>query len=410
MSEAFAIIIMYLIAKLALDVLQIQTVRTAIIDKQSAELMGLCKDDQEKSRQYNISKLKLSIFRNITYVIWILYLLFGGFVIDLNIYLEEYQLSKYFHNIFLILLVFLFVHISMIPLSYFSTFVIEEKYGFNTSTKKLFLVDNLISIIIVSTVVTIISSIFFYIVSFKEIWWLLMALTIFSLIIISVYVYPTYISPIFNKFVNLSDENIKNEIEELSYQTKFSIKNLYVMDKSKRTKHPNAYFTGFKNNRRIVFYDTLIDLLSPKEIKAVLAHEIGHYKHNHIVKSLVLSTIVIFIGMFFLSILINDSSYLKLLNLPINESSQLIALIFTYQIISFFIDPVFSIFSRMNEYEADNFASKQVDKEYLISSLVKLYKSNLTFLIPNKLYAIFYFSHPTVLERIYNLRGNNNGT
>tara|TARA_Y100001936_G_scaffold162730_1_gene158878 strand:- start:1247 stop:2479 length:1233 start_codon:yes stop_codon:yes gene_type:complete len=410
MSEAIVIVIMYLAAKLALDVLQIQTVRTAIIDKQSADLMGLCKDDQEKSRQYNISKLKLSIFRNIIYVIWMLYLLFGGFVIDLNIYLEEYELSKYFHNIFLILLVFLFVHISMIPLSYFSTFVIEEQYGFNTSTKKLFLVDNLISIIIVSTVVTIISSIFFYIVSFKEIWWLLMALTIFSLIIISVYVYPTYISPIFNKFVNLSDENIKNEIEELSYQTKFSIKNLYVMDKSKRTKHPNAYFTGFKNNRRIVFYDTLIDLLSPKEIKAVLAHEIGHYKHNHIVKSLVLSTIVIFIGMFFLSILINDSSYLRLLNLPFNESSQLIALIFTYQIISFFIDPVFSIFSRMNEYEADNFASKQVDKEYLISSLVKLYKSNLTFLIPNKLYAIFYFSHPTVLERIYNLRGNNNGT
>ena len=410
MSEAIVIVIMYLAAKLALDVLQIRTVRSAIIDKQSADLMGLCKDDQEKSRQYNISKLKLSIFRNIIYVIWMLYLLFGGFVIDLNIYLEEYELSKYFHNIFLILLVFLFVHISMIPLSYFSTFVIEEQYGFNTSTKKLFLVDNLISIIIVSTVVTIISSIFFYIVSFKEIWWLLMALTIFSLIIISVYVYPTYISPIFNKFVNLSDENIKNEIEELSYQTKFSIKNLYVMDKSKRTKHPNAYFTGFKNNRRIVFYDTLIDLLSPKEIKAVLAHEIGHYKHNHIVKSLVLSTIVIFIGMFFLSILINDSSYLRLLNLPFNESSQLIALIFTYQIISFFIDPVFSIFSRMNEYEADNFASKQVDKEYLISSLVKLYKSNLTFLIPNKLYAIFYFSHPTVLERIYNLRGNNNGT
>ena len=409
MSEAIVIVIMYLAAKLALDVLQIQTVRTAIIDKQSAELMGLCKDDQEKSRQYNISKLKLSIFRNIIYVIWMLYLLFGGFVIDLNIYLEEYELSKYFHNIFLILLVFLFVHISMIPLSYYSTFVIEEKYGFNTSTKKLFLVDNLISITIISTVVTIISSIFFYIVSFKEIWWLLMALTIFSLIIISVYIYPTYISPIFNKFVNLSDENIKNEIEELSHQTKFSIKNLYVMDKSKRTKHPNAYFTGFKNNRRIVFYDTLIDLLSPKEIKAVLAHEIGHYKHNHIVKSLVLSTIVIFIGMFFLSILINDSSYLKLLNLPINESSQLIALIYTYQIISFFIDPVFSIFSRMNEYEADNFASKQVDKEYLISSLVKLYKSNLTFLIPNKLYAIFYFSHPTVLERIYNLRGNNNG-
>ncbi len=142
-----------------------------------------------------------------------------------------------------------------------------------------------------------------------------MALAIFSLIIISVYIYLTYISPIFNKFTNLKDENIKNEIKDLSNQTNFSIKNLYVMDKSKRTKHPNAYFTGFKNNRRIVFYDTLIDLLSPREIKAVLAHEIGHYKHNHVVKSLVLSTDSYISRNVFLSILINDSSYLKLLNL-----------------------------------------------------------------------------------------------
>ena len=125
------------------------------------------------------------------------------------------------------------------------------------------------------------------------------------------------------------------------------------MDKSKRTKHPNAYFTGFKNNRRIVFYDTLIDLLSPKEIKAVLAHEIGHYKHNHIIKSLTVSTAVIFIGMFYLSSLINNALYLEFLNLPMNEASQLIALVFTYQVISFFIEPFFSILSRSNEYEAD---------------------------------------------------------
>lgn len=409
MSEAFTIIIIYLIAKLALDVLQMQTVRTAVIDKESANLMGLNQDDEDKSRQYNISKLKLSILKNIIYVGWIIYLLFGGFIIDLNSYLEKYALSDYFHNLSVILLSLLIIHLSMIPLSFFSTFVIEAEYGFNTSTKRLFLVDNLISTIMISIIVTIMSSIFFYIVSYKEIWWLLMALSIFSLIIISVYIYPTYISPIFNKFVNLNNDKIKNEIKDLSNQTNFSVKNLYVMDKSKRTKHPNAYFTGFRNNRRIVFYDTLIDLLSPKEIKAVMAHEIGHYKHNHVLKSLVLSTLVIFLGMFFLSSLINDSSYLKILNLPFNESSQLIALIFTYQIISFFIDPIFSVFSRMNEYEADNFASGQVDREYLISSLVKLYKSNLSFLIPNKLYATFYYSHPTVIERIQNLRSNKDG-
>ena len=190
--------------------------------------------------------------------------------------------------------------------------------------------------------ITIMSSVFFYLVSFTEIWWLLLASTMFIFIILSIYIYPTYISPIFNKFDNLDDDVIKSEIRDLSKQTNFSINNLYVMDKSKRTKHPNAYFTGFKNNRRIVFYDTLIDLLSPKEIKAVLAHEIGHYKHNHIIKSLLVSTAVIFIGMFYLSSLINNSSYLEFLNLPMNEASQLIALVFTYQVISFLLN----LFSR----------------------------------------------------------------
>ena len=404
MSEALAIIIIYLIAKLSLDILQIRTIKTVPIDQQSTDLLGINSNEEYKSRRYNIEKLKLSILRNVIYVGWIMYLLSGSLVIEINSYLQGFSLNGYLHNLSLILMVFMIIHLSMLPISYFSTFVIEDKYGFNTSTKRLFLRDNLVSLLMALILITVISSVFFYVVTFTEIWWLLLASTMFIFTILSIYIYPTYISPIFNKFDNLDDDMIKSEIHDLSKQTNFSINNLYVMDKSKRTKHPNAYFTGFKNNRRIVFYDTLIDLLSPKEIKAVLAHEIGHYKHNHIIKSLILSTAVIFVGMFFLSYLINNVSYLEFLNLPMNEASQLIALVFTYQVVSFFIEPFFSILSRSNEYEADNFASNQVDKEYLVSSLVKLYKSNLSFLIPNKLYAMFYFSHPTILERINNLR------
>ena len=384
--------------------MQIQTIKTVPIDQQSIDLLGINSNEEYKSRRYNIEKLKISILRNVVYVGWIIYLLSGGLVIEINSYLESFLLNEYLHNLGVILVVFIVVHLSMLPLSYFSTFVIEDKYGFNTSTKRLFFRDNLVSLLMALILITVMSSVFFYLVSFTEIWWLLLASTMFIFIILSIYIYPTYISPIFNKFDNLDDDVIKSEIRDLSKQTNFSINNLYVMDKSKRTKHPNAYFTGFKNNRRIVFYDTLIDLLSPKEIKAVLAHEIGHYKHNHIFKSLVVSTAVIFIGMFYLSSLINNASYLEFLNLPMNQASQLIALVFTYQVISFFIEPFFSILSRSNEYEADNFASKQVDKEHLVTSLIKLYKSNLSFLIPNKLYAMFYFSHPTILERINNLR------
>ena len=403
MSEVTLIILIYLFAKLALDAMQIHTTKTAKVDPKSAALLGIDDQQESKSRSYNISKLRISMLRNIIYMSWVYFLLIGGGVYQINTIINIYFINSYIINLLTVLFVLLGIVVSMLPLSYYSTFVIETKYEFNTSTKFLFFKDQLISIVMSLLLVAFISSVFFYIIDFKDMWWLLMALTIFSITIISIFIYPTYISPLFNKFENLDDEEIKNEIDDLSKRTSFSIDNLYVMNQSKRSKHPNAYFTGFSKNRRIVFYDTLLELLNPKEIKAVLAHEIGHYKHKHISKSLLLSTIIIFLGLFVLSNLINNSAYIELLNLPFNEASQLIALIFTYQVVSFFIDPFFSVLSRKNEYEADSFASKQVDKSLLISSLTKLYKSNLTFLIPNKLYAMVYYSHPTVLERINNL-------
>ena len=407
MSEVAIILFIYLFAKVVLDILQIYTIKNAMIDNQSMKLLDISIDDDKKSRQYNISKLNLSIMKNIFYVGYIYLLFLGGLFKYINTSINHYDISLYIIDLASILTVYMIIHISMLPFSFYSNFVIETKYQFNTSTKILFFKDNLISLVMTLLVVSLLSLIFFYIVTYQNLWWLLMSLTMFSLIIISMFIYPTYISPIFNNFEKLNDENIKDEIKDLSKKTNFSIENLFIMDRSKRSKHPNAYFTGFKGNRRIVFYDTLIDLLSAKEIKAVLAHEIGHYKHNHIVKSLVLSSIVIFIGMFLLSQLVNSNHYLEILNLPISASSQLVALFFTYQVVSFFTDPFFSTLSRKNEYEADTFASNQVEKEYLISSLTKLYKSNLSFLIPNKFYALFYFSHPTVLERINNLRSNN---
>ena len=407
MSEVTVIILTYLFAKIALDAMQIHTTRTAKVDPESSALLGIDKQQESKSRSYNISKLRISMLRNIIYMSWVYYLLIGGGVYQINTIINIYFINDYFINLLTVLTVFLVIVLSMLPLSYYSIFVIETKYEFNTSTKFLFFKDQLISIVMSLVLVAFISSVFFYIIDFKDMWWFLMALTIFSITIISIFIYPTYISPLFNKFENLNDEEIKNEIDDLSKKTNFSIDNLFVMNQSKRSKHPNAYFTGFSKNRRIVFYDTLLELLNPKEIKAVLAHEIGHYKHKHISKSLLLSTITIFLGLFALSNLINNSAYIELLNLPFNVASQLIALIFTYQVVSFFIDPFFSILSRKNEYEADSFASKQVDKSLLISSLTKLYKSNLTFLIPNKLYAMVYYSHPTVLERINNLNIKN---
>ena len=184
MSEVLIIIIIYLIAKLSLDILQIQTIKTVPIDQQSIDLLGINSNEEYKSRRYNIEKLKISILRNVVYVGWIIYLLSGGLVIEINSYLESFLLNEYLHNLGVILVVFIVVHLSMLPLSYFSTFVIEDKYGFNTSTKRLFFRDNLVSLLMALILITVMSSVFFYLVSFTEIWWLLLASTMFIFIIL----------------------------------------------------------------------------------------------------------------------------------------------------------------------------------------------------------------------------------
>jgi len=407
MSEVSIILTFYLFVKLLLDLSQIYTIKNASIDKVSFKLLDINHDDDKISRKYNISKLNVSIIKNITYVGWIYIIFEGGLTKELNIFFGSTNLDTPISDLFVILSLYIMVSLTMLIFAFYSNFVVEEKYEFNTSSKTLFFKDNIMSLVLSIALVSILSLIFFYLFSFPDLWWFLMSLTILFMIIVSIFIYPAYISPLFNKFQNLNDDDIKSEIKDLSEKTNFPVNNLYVMDRSKRSKHPNAYFTGFKNNRRIVFFDTLLSILTPREVKAVLAHEIGHYKHNHIVKSLLLSTLIIFLGLFLLSSLVNSTTYLNLLNVPFNASSQLIALFFTYQVASFFIDPLFSSLSRKNEYEADAYAANQVDKEYLISSLTKLYKSNLSFLVPSKLYALFYHSHPTVLERINKLRSNN---
>ena len=318
MSEVTIILTFYLFVKLLLDISQIHTKKNAAVDKASLKLLDINQDDDKVSRKYNISKLNVSIIKNITYVGWLYIIFEGGLIKELNIYFDSINLDTSFLDLFVILSLYIMISVTMLIFSFYSNFVVEEKYGFNTSSKTLFFKDNIISLVLSIALVSILSLIFFYLFSFTDLWWLLMSLTIVFMIIVSIFIYPTYISPLFNNFQSLNDDDVKNEIKDLSEKTSFPVNNLYVMDRSKRSKHPNAYFTGFKNNRRIVFFDTLLSILTPQEVKAVLAHEIGHYKHNHIVKSLLISTLIIFLGLFLLSSLVNSTAYLNLLNLPFN--------------------------------------------------------------------------------------------
>ena len=233
MIEVAIILFIYLFAKLALDVLQIYTIKNSKIDDESMQLLDISDENDRDSREYNISKLYLSIMKNIFYVGYIYVLLLAGLFKYVNESLHNYYLNIYLADLSSILATYLIVHISMLPFSFYSNFVIENRYKFNTSTKLLFFKDNLISLILTLIIISFLSLVFFYIVTYQNLWWLLMSLTMFSLIIISMFIYPTYISPIFNKFKKLQNENIKDEIKDLSERTDFSIENLFVMDRSK---------------------------------------------------------------------------------------------------------------------------------------------------------------------------------
>ena len=237
-----------------------------------------------------------------------------------------------------------------------------------------------------------------------SLWWLYVWLTwlIFSLVMM--WAYPAFIAPLFNKFRPLQDQHLKQRIENLLGRNGFTSNGIFVMDGSTRSTHGNAYFTGLGANKRIVFFDTLIDELSHDEIEAVLAHELGHFKCNHIKKRIITLGFVFFIGCALLGWLINMPWFYE--GLGISEPSKYIALLL-FLIISpvftFFLQPVFSYISRQHEYEADDFAASQAQTHNLIQALVKLYKENANTLTPDPVYSAFHDSHPPAPIRIAHL-------
>ena len=206
------------------------------------------------------------------------------------------------------------------PIDVYKTFYIEEKHGFNKNTINQYLKDTLISLILTLLIVSLLFSIFHTLFKeYPESWWLYMWIAYIIFNVIVLFAYPTIIAPMFNDFKKLSDKKIIDIIKTLSNKTDFNVTDVYVMDGSKRSKHSNAYFTGFYKSKRIVFFYTLLEILTPKEVQAVLAHEIGHYKKNHITKSMILSLFISLAGLF---LLFHVSTYAPLfIELGINPNS-----------------------------------------------------------------------------------------
>jgi STE24 endopeptidase len=237
-----------------------------------------------------------------------------------------------------------------------------------------------------------------------EYWWLYLWLTWSAFNLVMLAVYPTFIAPLFNKFAPLKDEALKQRIEALLTKCGFKSQGLFVMDGSSRSSHGNAYFTGFGASKRVVFFDTLLERLNADEIEAVLAHELGHFKHHHVIKRIALMFFVSFLGLALLGWLVGQTWFYT--GLGVSQHSDYMALILfllASPVFLFLLRPLMASYSRKNEFEADSYAAKHANASDLIKALVKLYRDNASTLTPDPLHSAFYDSHPPASIRISKL-------
>jgi len=401
----FFVVGFYILLKISLDIHQIQYIKSAKISNDELDLFSIDSRYVEKSISYNIDKLSASILNTIISGTILMYFVFFGGIDHLSTIIKDENIFQLNTDLLTIILFIFIMSLVNMPLDVYKTFYIEEKHGFNKNTINQYLKDTLISLILTLLIVSLLFSIFHTLFQeYPESWWLYMWIAYIIFNVVVLFAYPTIIAPMFNDFKKLSDKEIINIIKTLSNKTNFNVTDVYVMDGSKRSKHSNAYFTGFYKSKRIVFFDTLLDILTPKEVQAVLAHEIGHYKKNHITKSMILSLFISLAGLY---LLFQVSMYTPLfIDLGINPDSTSQLVIFFSLVLSpvlYFLNPIFSSLSRKNEFEADNYAKEYSDKNDLITSLKKLYKENLTLIKTSPIYSQIYNSHPTVFERINNL-------
>lgn len=367
------------------------------------ELEGIFDDEKyKKSQEYGKVNSKFSLISSsFTFILTLAMFFFFGFN-----YINNIALS-FSENLILSALIFLGIlmfasDIIGIPFSVYSTFVIEEKFGFNKTTVKTFILDKIkgwiLGAIIGGGIMALI--IWLYTLNEKMFWiWAWLAISLFS--IFMTMFYSSIIVPLFNKQSPLEDGELRTAIEEFSKKAGFKLDNIFVIDGSKRSTKANAYFSGLGPKKRIVLYDTLIKDLTTEEIVAVLAHEIGHYKHKHTISNIIFSLIQSGIMLYIFSIFVNNIELSKAMGSKvISFQLGLIAFGILYSPISTILSLIMNTVSRKHEYQADKFAKDFGQADGLISGLKKLTEKNLSNLTPHPFYVKFYYSHPTLYERI----------
>ncbi len=360
----------------------------------------------KKARDYKLETGKISFLSSsISLILTMVLIIFGiyGIVSDS---INKITDSIFFQSILFFSIFYLINYIINLPIKFYSTFVIEEKFGFNKTTKKLFLIDQIKSLLLFALIGggLLFSALQLFLI-FKGSFWiyLWLGLSIF-LIFINTF-YATLIVPIFNKLEPLSDGELRSKINEYSKMIGYSLKNIFIIDGSKRSTKANAFFSGMGPKKTIALYDTLIENHTDEELVAVLAHEVGHYKKNHIYKGLILSIAQIGLICFLFQLCLNQDEISFALGAQIPTFHLgLIGFSLLYSPIGLVTGLVMNIFSRKNEYEADKFAKDTYDGKHLSLALKKLSANNLSNLYPHPFYVYIHYSHPPLLKRLRALK------
>lgn len=360
----------------------------------------------QKAADYSRAKLQLGRFGLFYDAAILLFMTIGGGFQDLyNLWMNT-QLEPIWRDTGFLLSTLWFLSLLHLPFSIISTFKIESDFGFNKTTAGKFISDLVKQWLLMLTLGLPLIWVILSIMNayFEQAWWFYTWVVWMAFQLVIMWAYPKWIAPIFNKFTPLKDETMQTRINNLLERTGFESNGIFVMDGSSRSGHGNAYFTGFGKNKRIVFFDTLLDKLSPEEVEAVLAHELGHFKHGHIKQRLLESTLLSLAGLALLGWLAQQPEFYSGLGMATQTPAAALLLFMTaVPTLFFFLGPLSAIKSRKHEFEADAFAAEHVGAHHLVSALLKMYRDNASTLTPDPNYSAYHDSHPPAKIRIDHL-------
>jgi STE24 endopeptidase len=361
--------------------------------------------DHQRAADYSCAKLGAGRVLLAWETLWLLLWTIGGGINLVDRWWAAYEFGPLLTGIAVIVSLMLVSSLLSMPFSLYHTFIIEERFGFNKMTLRTWLVDLLKSTLLVAALgIPLLLAILWLMNRAGEQWWIYAWLLWMGFSLLMMWAYPAFIAPLFNKFSPLDDAGLRRRIESLLQRCGFQSQGVFVVDGSRRSSHGNAYFTGFGRNKRIVFYDTLLETLNEDEVEAVLAHELGHFKRNHLKKSLLLTSVISLLGFALLAWLMRSEWFYASLGVDAPSThAALILFVMVMPVFTYFINPVFSALSRKHEFEADEFAHSNSDYRALISALVNLYRDNASTLTPDPLHSMFYDSHPPATIRINRL-------